>query len=106
MTTPYLLPLTNASQSMTIALGGIVYTLTVRWNDDPNAQCWFMTLGDQNGNDIVGPLPLVTGCDLLGQYAYLGIGGKLICQTDYSPNAIPTYDDLGANGNVYFVTEP
>jgi hypothetical protein len=40
-------------------------------------------------------VPLVTGVDLLAQYAYLGFIGSLVVQTDHDPDATPTYENLG-----------
>jgi predicted Zn-dependent protease with MMP-like domain len=104
MSTPYVIPLMSAQQKIQIALGGVVYTLVVQWNT--HAQCWVVDIEDQNGNPIVTGLALVTGCDLLGQYAYLNLGGSLICQTDYQTDVVPTYENLGTNSQLYFVTSP
>jgi predicted Zn-dependent protease with MMP-like domain len=104
MTTPYQIPLVASQQQLQVALGGIVYTLTVRWNDA--AGSWTVDIGDSANNLIIGGIPLVTGTDLLGQYAYLGFGGKLVAQTDFDADAVPTYTNLGTNGNLFFVTEP
>ena len=102
--TPYTIPLTNSQQQLSIALGGTIYTLTVYWNTQSNV--WTLDIADSAGKDIVLGIALVTGCDLLGQYAYLGLGGSLVVQTDFDPTLPPTYDNLGINGNLYFVTTP
>ena len=99
--TPYLVTLRNGPQTLSISLGGITYRLTLHWNA-PSA-AWLVDIANANGVPIVCSIPLVTGSDLLGQYAYLGIGGQLIVQTDYSPYAVPTFENLGANGQLYFV---
>jgi hypothetical protein len=104
-TTPYTIPLTNSQQQITISLGGVVYTLTVWFDSNPAANCWVMDIGNQNNVPILTGIPLVTGTDLLGQFAYLNFGGKLICQTDFDPDAIPTYQNLGYNSQLYFVVE-
>jgi len=104
MATPYIVTLTSAQQQIQIAMGGVVYTLTVWWNTE--ADCWVLDIADQNGKNILTGLALVTGCDLLGQYAYLGFGGSLVCQTDFQTDAIPTYENLGSNSQLYFVTSP
>lgn len=100
--TPFRIPLTNSQQQLGIALGGIVYTLTVNFNS--NANSWTLDIADQSGNVIVAGIALVTGCDLLGQFGYLNFGGSLVAMTDYDSEAVPTYDNLGGNGNLYFVT--
>lgn len=100
----YTVPLTNTQQQISISLGGTVYTLTVWWNDA--SQNWMVDIGDQANNPILGGIPLVTGCDMLGQFGYLGFGGSLLCQTDFDTDAVPTYQNLGANSQLYFITGP
>lgn len=102
--TPYTIPLTNSQQQLSIALAGIIYNLTIKWNTIGNT--WLLDIADQANNPLVSGIPLVCGCDLLGQYKHLGIGGSLIAQTDFSVNTPPTYSNLGSNGNLYFVTSP
>ncbi|MNU03634.1 hypothetical protein D3C72_2477290 [compost metagenome] len=54
---------------------------------------------------ILTGIPVVTGLDLLAQYAYLGFGGMLIVQTDHDADAVPTLGNIGIAGRLYFVTE-
>jgi hypothetical protein len=103
MSTQYQIPLINASQTLLVTLGGNQYTLTVKWNPDQDADCWTIDIGDVNNNLIVGSIPMVTGCDLLGQFAYLNFGGKLIASTTFDPSATPTFDNLGDGAYLYFV---
>ena len=63
---------------------------------------WFFDLGDQDGNPLLCGQPLVTGADLLAQYGYLGIGGKLFVATDGDLGAVPTFDGLGVTSRLYF----
>jgi len=102
--TPYRIPLTSSQQQLGISLGGTVYTLTLSFNS--NANSWTLDIADQSGNNIVTGIALVTGCDLLGQYGYLNFGGSLVAMTDYDTDAVPTYSNLGDNGNLYFITVP
>lgn len=102
--TPYRIPLTNSQQQLGISLGGIVYTLTVNFN--ANANSWTLDISNQAGDIVVAGIALVTGCDLLGQFGYLKFGGSLVAMTDYDTDAVPTYSNLGDNGNLYFVTVP
>jgi hypothetical protein len=99
--TPYTIPLVPQAQTLAITLAGVNYNLNVYWNVPNNS--WMLDLLDDNGNPILTGVPLVTGADLLEQFAYLGIGGQLIVQTTDNPNAVPTYTDLGSTGNLYFV---
>jgi uncharacterized protein DUF6983 len=47
---------------------------------------------------------LVTGADLLAQYKHLGFTGALVVQTVSNPDAVPTFANLGDDGQVYWVT--
>jgi hypothetical protein len=106
MSTQYQIPLIAAPQQLIISLGGTQYTLTVKWNPDPNANCWVIDIGDANNNLIIGGIAMVTGCDLLGQFAYLNFGGKLIASTTYDTASPPTFTNLGDGAYLYFVTTP
>lgn len=96
------IPLLNTPQQITVTLAGAIYTLTVKWCSA--AACWILDIGDANNVPVLQGVPLVTGADLLEQYAYLGIGGQLIVQSSPDPNAVPTFDNLGIAGHLYFVT--
>jgi hypothetical protein len=84
-----------------VSLAGIQYQLTVRWNDVNES--WIIDIADNNGNPILSGVPMVTGADLLEQFAYLGIGGMLLAQTSSDTDAVPTFTNLGSDGNLYFV---
>lgn len=86
----------------TITLNGTVYTINIRSNVP--GEFWYMDIADVQGNSIICGIPLVTGSNLLEQYAYLGIGGELIVQTDHDPYANPTVFNLGINSHLYYVT--
>lgn len=86
---------------MSISLLSIIYRLTLKWNQ--NSQCWILDITDVNSIPILTGIPLVTGADLLEQFEYLGIGGQLIAQTDNNIDAVPTFDNLGSTGHLYFV---
>lgn len=98
----YEIPLTAQQQTFTIALVGIDYVLTVKWNLQ-NAS-WVLDIADANSNALLTGIPLVTGADLLEQFAYVGIGGQLRVQTDNDVDAVPTVDNLGTTSHLYFVT--
>jgi hypothetical protein len=57
---------------------------------------------------LTTPLPglaLVTGADLLAQYAYLNLGFSLVVGTDIAGQENPTKADLGITSHLYVVTE-
>lgn len=101
MTTPYEIPLSPEAQTFQIQLGGTNYFLNLYWNS-PGA-CWGLDIADALGTPLVSGIAVITGVDLLAQYAYLGFPGQLIAQTDNNPDAVPTFNNLGNEGHIYFV---
>jgi hypothetical protein len=100
----YLIPLSAAPQLFEIELAGVNYTLTCKWNDQPDAG-WILDIEDENSNPICCNIPLVTGIDLLFGLEYLNIGGSLYVVTaGSSPDDVPTYTNLGIDCNLYFQT--
>lgn len=89
------------ARRFSIFLSGLQYNITSRWNSVSNA--WIMDIYDVNEIPVLLNRPLVTGADLLAQFAYLGISGQMIVQSDNDPNAVPTYGDLGSTGHLYYV---
>lgn len=101
----FLLPLTNIPQKFDIALAGVNYTMTCRWNDAPDGG-WLLDLANaESGEVIVANVPLVTGGDCLDGLDYLGINGQLAVLTDGDQFAVPTLTNLGVESNVYFITD-
>jgi hypothetical protein len=105
MGTYYTIPTQPQPQNFTIRLSGVTYTFTLLYRNNPAAG-WVLDIGDSNNNPIVQGIPLVTGADLLRQYAYLGFGGALWVQTQDDPDAVPTFTNLGSDGHLYYVTNP
>jgi hypothetical protein len=102
MSTPYEISLSAQPQQFQVSLGGVLYTLFVRWC--PPASAWMLDIYASDGiTAIVTGCPLVTGTDLLVQYAYLGIKGKLVVQSDVDVNLVPAFDELGVSGHLYFL---
>lgn len=101
MTTPFEIPTQPAPQRYSITLAGKDYRITQRWNVATNS--WVIDIADAGDVPIIRGIPLVTGTDLLDQFEYLGIGGQLIAQTDHNPDAVPSYENLGSIGHLYFV---
>lgn len=103
-TSTFLIPLTNVSQQFTINLANVNYTLTVKWNDQPDAG-WILDIADANDNTIVTCIPLTTGTDILSGLGYLNFGGTLtVVTTGASPMDVPTYANLGTDCNLFFTT--
>lgn len=101
MSTPYEIPLSANAQTFTISLANVTYKLTLRWNEV--SSCWVLDIADASRVNILCGVPIVTGCDLFGQYEYLAFGGQLIAQSDYDLTSPPNYNNLGSEGHIYFV---
>lgn len=99
--TPFIIPLTNTNQLVTVTLAGVSYQIRVIWNDIN--QAWTVDISDNQGNAILTGLAMVTGRDLLEPFGYLDFGGQLIAQTSNDTEAVPTLADLGSTGQLYFV---
>lgn len=101
----YQIPLTNIPQNFQITLAGVVYSMTVKWNDI--GQTWILDIADSDDVPIAYCLPLITGADLLEGLAYLGIGGGLFVFTNAGaiPAKIPTLYNLGTDTGLYFFTD-
>jgi hypothetical protein len=106
MTTAYEIPTDGGPQKFSVTLNSVVYNMTLKWNDTLlglPSPCWILDIADANNNPIINSVPLVTGVDLLEQYAYLEIGGGLVVQSDNNPTLVPDFDTLGSTGHLYFV---
>jgi hypothetical protein len=100
----YLIPLDNVPEQFEILLAGVTYTIINKWNDQPLGG-WVIDIMDDQQNPIVMNIPLITGEDCLSGLEYLGFGGQLIVQTTgSSPDTPPTFENLGVDSNLYFVT--
>lgn len=97
----YEIPLSPDPQSFSITLGATEYRLSLLYLDTEEGG-WLLDIGDTNGNAIVNGIPLVTGHDLLEQYAHLGFAGTLTVSTDADPDAVPTFDNLGLASHLFF----
>ena len=97
----YEIPLSPRPQRMSINLGGSIYQLRFGFADEDDP-FWFMDIADSLGTPLVAGIPIVTGADLLQQYRYLGIPGRLWVMTDGDPNAVPTFANLGSAGHLFF----
>ncbi len=98
----YEIPLSPDAQTLEISLGGVDYQLRILWN--PVALSWVMDISQLDGTPILSGIPLVTGANLLEQFDYLNFGGSLTVSTDGDINAVPTFENLGLLGHLYFTT--
>ena len=106
MATYYEIPIqAGTPQTLSITLGGTEYQLSFNYRNCVQGG-WTVDISDAFGNEILFGVPLVTGCDLLAQYAYLNFGGGLFVQTTNDPDAVPTFENLGDGAVLYWVTGP
>lgn len=96
------IPLSAQAQTFQITLSGRAYRLAVTWREPYG---WFLDIARVDGTALINGIPLVTGVDLLVQYAYLGIAGKLVVLSDGDPFAAPTFANLGTQAHLYYVTD-
>lgn len=95
------IPLQPQAQRFTIILeGNVQYAMVVTWNKYSSS--WILSIYDNNDVALIEGAPLVTGADLLEQFEYLGIGGQLIVQSDGVTDAVPTFENLGSVGHLYY----
>jgi len=100
------IPLSSSTpQKLHISLSGVDYTLSLTWNTYANAGAglWMLQIGDTLENVLVSGIPLVTGCDLLEQFGYLGIVGALLVQGAGNPANVPTFNDLGSGSHLFYI---
>jgi hypothetical protein len=101
-TTAYKIPFTPQPERIEISLGGLFYILKTYWNTPMG--CWILDIYDDVEKPMVRGIPIVTGADLLQQFEYLGFGGMLLVWSTEGPwHAIPGFDTLGTNSNMYYV---
>lgn len=105
MSTVFEIPLdVGTPQQFTVTLSQVDYLMTLRYRNVDQGG-WFLDIADVSGNSIIEGIPLVTGCDLLAQHKHLGFVGELVVQTTNDPDAVPTFENLGDAGKLYWVTE-
>lgn len=91
------IPLSPDNQTFSITLAGTEYQIRALWR----GAFWIIDLMDGTGALIISGIPLVTGADLLAQYAYLNLGFSLYVVCDDPQNDYPTKADLGIRSHLY-----
>ena len=97
---PYEIPLSAQQQKFDIVLGSVDYNMRVVWNGAMS--CWVLDIADTNNVPIAQGVPLVTGANLMDQYASLGFPGWLVVVSDVGDSA-PGYADLGVTGHLFYL---
>lgn len=102
MSTTYTIPLTtepNNTFQCALTINGTPYTFQFFLAYNTVAGYWCMTISNAKTNTVLlSSIPLVTGCNLLEQYAYMGIGEAYIEKADSSEiNDSPDDTNLGTS---------
>jgi hypothetical protein len=98
-----LIQFTPASQRFLLTLGGVEYTMRLRWIAAVEG-IWVLDIEQPDGTAMVNGIPLVTGSDLLAQYRHLELGAQLIVASAGDVDALPTFEGLGSVSQLYMVT--
>lgn len=98
------IPLSPTPQAFSITLSGVSYWLSIAYAAVDQGG-WSLDIADAQKVPVVNGLPLVTGADLLEQYEYLGLPGRLWVQTLSDPDAVPTFDNIGGDAKLLWVTD-
>jgi hypothetical protein len=98
------IPLINEPQIFDIDLAERAYQMICRYN--PEMPAWQLCIRDGiTQQPLITCMPLVTGVDLLSQYRHVGIPGTLFCYTEGNADAPPTLENLGIEGQLYYLVE-
>jgi len=105
MTTPltvFEVPLVSVPQEFQVTLSGVDYRMRITWCWP--IQCWTLDIWDAATlNPILLGTSVVTGADLLAQFAYLGFPGRFVVQTDHDRLAQPTFENLGILSHLFYI---
>ncbi|MNO26506.1 hypothetical protein D3C76_163600 [compost metagenome] len=101
--TLFLVPLENIPQDFNMVVAGNQVRIVCKWNEFSG---WLIDLYDSVTQEpLIMAIPLVTGCDLLEQFRYVGVTSNAIVYTDGDQYAVPTLDNLGNESNLYLLVD-
>ncbi len=91
-----------ASQSLTVALDGVLYQLALRWNE--RAESWSMDLFTVDGEALLLGVRLVPAWNLLWRGTDTRLpAGSLVLHDRTGANEPPGPDDLGARHTLLYL---
>lgn len=97
------LPLTPGAALFTVSIKGREFRFRLAYANTAEAG-WFVDIGDGESNALVCGLPLLPGMNILGQFAYLGLGFGLLVSVTGKGDLPPTFEDMGAGMHLYVAT--
>jgi hypothetical protein len=109
----YEIPLTPEPQRLSIVLGGKERRLRLVWGsrlglqassapasaNESSSGTWLLDISEIDDTPLLSGLPLVSGCDLLGQHGHLELGGELWVEGEFPP----TLMNLGGENRLILV---
>ena len=101
MATTFEIPLSSTPQQFSALFpDGNTYTIRLIYQFDAD-NCWLLDLSDANDDPLVCGIPVITGADLLAQYAYLfATPFSLFALTDGDLAEPPHFYNLGTTGHI------
>jgi hypothetical protein len=85
----------NQTWSVSVSINGGVSTFFLELNFNEIANYWTMNISNSVQTLLLSGIPLLTGLNLLAQYAYLMIGSIFILNVSGTPQDSPISSDLG-----------
>lgn len=97
------IPFVNTNQKFNITLSGKNLIVTCNWNQELPA--WVVSIQDAATQEyLISGVALVTGANLFSQFYYTGVRNVLVAYTNGDPGEIPTFDSLGNESQVLYIT--
>ena len=88
----------NQSFNITLAVDGRNLPLTLGFSFNETAGYWVMKITDPTTSTVLlDSIPLLSGGNILGQYAYLGIGAATLVNATGIEMDSPGIDNLGSD---------
>lgn len=103
MASIYEIPLRKGPQKFSVQLGANEYQASLAYAAAPDGG-WNMTIADADGKTLAAGVMITSGEDILQQFAYLGISGEIYAATDGDADVVPTFDNLGVGGQLFYVS--
>lgn len=78
-----------------ITLDGKIFNLSFAWND--RSELWSMDIFDENGNELLMGVPILTNWDLIGRFRMKTLPPRMfLCVDTAGEGKNPGIDDFGS----------
>lgn len=98
------IPIQSAPQSFSVFLSGLNYTMRVYYADVPMGG-WLLDIGDDLGNPLANGLSLAPNANIIEQFEYLDMGGKLYVVNDLDKFAMPDWGAFSETAHIVWVED-